>query len=372
MRVGIEGIKFNNYGGGQLVSAEYIKILQEMGHEVVVFCDQRFSTRETREITKRWGIAPVTFRYVPDQGNVSVNSILFNQLQKKEHLDTYFSVGWLLLSKRESRRVPTYRYSLAPHSPFLFRKFRLMVKRHNTAYYALRCLETGLDSYLDTSGRYAIARYTLSKFIQEKYNRFYGIQYDVLYPPVHLDGLLAGNKIENSIMSLGRIDWEKNYHVIPALARRYPGIQFKIVGGYTPSKQNETLMRELISASRKLDNLALHVNLPRSRVIQLLAESSFLLHLMRKEHFGIAIVEAMRCGTTPIVPIDSGPDEIIEYGAHGSRFPSFRYLLDNLPDLLLERNQATLESRARTFDSSCFTKKAKLTITDFFTRCSLA
>jgi len=367
VKVGIEALDFINFGGGQIDSAEFIKILQELNHTVIVFCDKKYNNDDIQNLKDKWGIDEFKPVYVPNLKNVSLNSFLFNLIQLKYKLDCYFSVGWLILTKSQAKKIPTYRYALAPHSPFLYRKFRQSVKKFRGNYYLLKILETFFNNLLDTSGKYSRTRITQSKYIQCLYKKYYNIDYEVIYPPVYQKDLFSQkDKKESTIVSLGRITCEKNYHVVLKLAKKYSNFNFKIIGGFTPSRENYSLLKDLKTASKKMKNLEVLVNLKRNEVIKILSESRFFLHLMRTEHFGIAIVEALKCGMTPIVPKNSGPDEIINYGEFGHNFVSFKDLISNFKNLLKPLDPSNQVERAKKFTTESFRKKAFLSIQSFF------
>lgn len=367
MRVGIEALEFDQYGGGQIVSVEFIRLLQEFGHHVIVFCNKHFTSKKLIAIRKKWRLGPFDAVYVPDLRNVSLNSVIFSFIQIKYHLDCYFSVGLLILTKTWSNHIPTFRYALAPHTPFLYRKFRNLLKHGTGIYYFFRFAEIFLNMFLDTPGRYAKKRLVLSNFIRSLYKRAYNMDYTVLHPPVYQDDLKALKvKDTKTIICLGRIDEQKNYPIVVKLAERYPDLQFHIIGGYSPNRPNQRVYKLLSKASRRLTNLKVEINAPRERIVEVLASNQFLLHTMKDEHFGIAIVEALRCGMTPIVAKNSGPDEIINYGNYGHHYDSFLDLIFNFKKYLVPIDQDRLIERARAFDLHKFRAEARRYMEEFF------
>ncbi|MHA1681228.1 MAG: glycosyltransferase [Promethearchaeota archaeon] len=349
-----------------MVSAEYIKILQELNHDVIVFCDKRYNERELEEIRKTWGVGRFKVVYVRKLGNVNLNSILFNFLLFKHKIEAYFSVGWLILSRFHSKRVPQYRYALAPHTPFMYKSFRMMIKKSSMFYYLFRIVELVFNLILDVPAKNSLRKFTLSKFIKSMYLEFYGVNYDVLYPPVMVDDLHAKNdKVENLIVALGRITSEKNYGMIVNLARKYPENDFLIMGGYDGSKKDAGVMKLLLKAAKALPNLEIKINKSRAVIIEHLSRARYFLHLMRTEHFGIVIVEALKSGMTPIVPMNSGPDEIIGRGEYGHRYPNFTALLNDFSGYLKPLPIKKQQERAELFSVDKFRKKARISVKAF-------
>ncbi|MHA1372204.1 MAG: glycosyltransferase family 4 protein, partial [Promethearchaeota archaeon] len=362
MRIGIEAVKFDEFGGGQIVVSEFIRILQEMGHEIVMFSDRHFNDCQKATLKKRWKINDFNLVYLPSLGNVSLSSILFNLKLHTLKLDAYFCVGWILLSNRNAKHIPNFRYALAPHTPFLYRKFRDRIRKSKMVYYPLRLMEIAQNAVLDAAGHHALVRVVQSEYIKSLFRRYYGIEYEYcVQPPVFLDDLKAlNNRVENSIICIGRITPEKNYHVLIRLARKYPQYKFKIVGGYIHEKENARILLELIKNAKKLENLKVLINISRQRLVQELARSQYLLHLMRTEHFGIAVVEALACGVTPIVPKNCGPDEIINFGEFGARYHSFRDLISNFKSYLVDIPVKEKIKRSREFNADTFKKRMKI------------
>jgi len=367
LRVGIEALEFDQFGGGQIVSVEFIRLLQEMGHHVIVFCNKRFTREEIRAIRKKWRLDPFDNVYVPDIKNVSLNSVLFSFIQINYHLDCYFSVGLLILTRLFSRHIPTFRYALAPHTPFLFKKYRNLLKYGTFVYFFFRFAELFLNLILDTAGKYAKTRLVLSSYIKSLYQRAYNVEYTVVYPPVYQDDLYSlDTKDDRTIVCLGRIDEQKNYPLVVKLAERYPDLCFHVIGGYSPSHANQRLLRFLMESSRKLGNLKIEINVPRARIVEVMAKNRFFLHVMKNEHFGIAIVEALRCGMTPIVAKNSGPDEIIGHGKYGHGYQDFNHLVTHFRDYLSPLPQADLIQRAQEFNLEKFRRNARQYIEHFF------
>ncbi|MFX0103833.1 MAG: glycosyltransferase, partial [Candidatus Hodarchaeota archaeon] len=359
MRVAIEAIDFTSFGGGQNVVAEFVKILQDFKHDVIIFSNLKFNEGDRKKIRNMWNIGNFKDVHVPNLKNVSLNSLLFNLYLKFNKIDGYISAGWLLLSKKNARRIPSFRFAFAPHSPFLFKKFRSLVAKSRIFYYLLRMAEAFFNSILDTSGEHATKRYAQSKFIQGLYKKFYDVDYDLLYSPVYQDDLyVEEEKDDKSIVCVGRIDPEKNYEKVVTLARKYPNLNFTIIGGYSPSRENNIVVKHLLNSARECNNLKINLNVSRVELIKEMNKSRFLLHLMLKEHFGIVIVEAMRCGLTPIVPMGSGPDEIVNYGEFGNNYENFHDLISNFEKYLKGKPVKSQVERAKTFRGEDFKEKA--------------
>jgi glycosyltransferase involved in cell wall biosynthesis len=83
-------------------------------------------------------------------------------------------------------------------------------------------------------------------------------------------------------------------------------------------------------------NARVIVNPNKELYQEVLAKSKIYLHLMKGEHFGITVVEAMSAGCVPIVHDSGGPKEIVQdvgflWYSVGSIFPLLKAAIAEFP-----------------------------------------
>lgn len=164
---------------------------------------------------------------------------------------------------------------------------------------------------------------TNSEFTAEIIRNGYKVKPIIVYPPVDVSSFLkaftAKKEREPIVISTGRFAPEKNYHLIPKIAKRVPEAKFYIIGTLLP--RYRWYMEEIRKAAEKLNvrsRVKILANLPFQDLLAIYSRASSYLHLMRGEHFGISVVEAMAAGLVPIVNKIGGPwMDIIAKGKYG-------------------------------------------------------
>jgi len=135
---------------------------------------------------------------------------------------------------------------------------------------------------------------------------------DVIHPPVTVNKVDIGEKKEQ-VLLLGRISRHKGIEDIARIANDN-SIRI-IVAGYV-NKGDEGFVEKLRMYEGK--NLEIRGNVSEEEKEKLMAESSTILNMNRKENFGIAVAEAMSYGCIPVVPKSGGHwTDIVEMGKYG-------------------------------------------------------
>ncbi|MCX8165772.1 MAG: glycosyltransferase [Acidilobaceae archaeon] len=128
----------------------------------------------------------------------------------------------------------------------------------------------------------------------------------ILNPPlIGAERLLSHRKAakEPCIATISRFSEEKKLELVLEAARRLKGYRFYIAGGV--ASRASRLYYERIARSRP-PNVTLAANVPESTKEALLGKCQVYLHTMVGEHFGIAPLEALAAGATPVVHKFSG------------------------------------------------------------------
>lgn len=153
----------------------------------------------------------------------------------------------------------------------------------------------------------------MSNWTSKLFNRTYGVNPHVVYPPVKTDQF-TGNDWESrelGFVSIGRISSEKNLirniKIIVALRELGHPVHYHIVG----PPGNDDYTRSVKRMAEKHEFVHFEGKVEYSRLVELIETHKFGLHGRDNEHFGIAVAELIAGGTIPFVPSDGGQCEIV-------------------------------------------------------------
>ena len=135
---------------------------------------------------------------------------------------------------------------------------------------------------------------------------------EVLHPPIDVREWEINEK-KDQVLVFGRIDPHKG--IEDALRIANDGSYKVVIAGYV-NRGEEYYLEKFRRKSGK--NVEIRTNVTKSEKEELMNESSTVLSLNKKEHFGIAIAEAMNHGCVPVVPTSGGQwTDIVENGIYG-------------------------------------------------------
>jgi glycosyltransferase involved in cell wall biosynthesis len=216
-----------------------------------------------------------------------------------------------------------------------------------------------------------------SEYTREWVRRLWGVEAEVLFPPIRVQDLRPGPK-QRRILTVGRFiargvgHSKKQLELVRAFADMVhrggmDGWELRVVGGCEPSQR-----RYLADVQRAAEGLPVqvHANAPRSLVEELFATSSVFWVATGLgedeeqapwlfEHFGITTVEAMAAGCVPVVIDKAGQREIVRHGVDGYRWETLGQLEALTRRLatdegLRERLAAAAVERAADFSEEAF------------------
>jgi glycosyltransferase involved in cell wall biosynthesis len=216
-----------------------------------------------------------------------------------------------------------------------------------------------------------------SEYTRTWIQRYWGVDSDVLFPPIRVQELRPGRK-QHKILSVGRFfargsgHSKKQLELVEAFGRmmrrnRLDGWELHLVGGV--ERSHKPYLNKIRKAAEGLP-VQIHANAPRPLVEDLFSSSSMFWHATGLgedeerqpwvfEHFGMTTVEAMAAGCVPVVIDKAGQREIVRHGVDGFRWST----LDELEaytrslagdDSLRERLAASAVQRARAFSEEAF------------------
>ncbi|MGQ0431987.1 MAG: glycosyltransferase [Microthrixaceae bacterium] len=213
-----------------------------------------------------------------------------------------------------------------------------------------------------------------AEFTQGFVRRWWGVDAEVLYPPVAMQS--TGTK-KPIILSVGRFfradrgHSKKQLEMVDAFRSicesGVDGWELHLVGGC--SAEDEPYLNEVIASAAGLP-VFIHRDVPGHELRSLYAAASIFWsitgigedereHPARFEHFGITTVEAMSAGAVPVVLAAGGQVEIVRDGVNGAHIRTTQELSDVTAALIadparLAALRTGAEQRARDFDMNAF------------------
>jgi glycosyltransferase involved in cell wall biosynthesis len=219
-----------------------------------------------------------------------------------------------------------------------------------------------------------------SEYTRGWIQRYWGVDSDVLFPPVDTRGLHPGQK-ERRIVSVGRFfarghgHSKKQLELVRAfgdMVRRggLDGWALHLAGGVEEAQR--PYYEQVREAASGLP-VELHPNAPRADLERLLGTSAIFWAATGLgedeqrspwafEHFGITTVEAMAAGCVPVVIDKAGQREIVRQGVDGYRWNTVEELEARTRELaagaeLRERLSAAATQRVEEFSEEAFAER---------------
>jgi glycosyltransferase involved in cell wall biosynthesis len=183
---------------------------------------------------------------------------------------------------------------------------------------------------------------TNGQFSASLIKRFYGREATLLFPPFPNVSQAEGKK-EAVALTISVLKPRKELGSIMEAARHLPSIDFYIIGRVDFSEfYSSNYYYEMLSEVKKigLTNLHLLPNASDEVKSEVLSKASMYIHPSSYEHFGIAVIEAMRAGAAIVVKKGSGSwIDITGSGEFGFGYESQSELETILTDLVSDRDK---------------------------------
>jgi len=192
-------------------------------------------------------------------------------------------------------------------------------------------------------GRFKLSRFQAvicnSKFTKQYIDKQYGVNSQVIYPPVDIERFSSSKK-KNSIVSVGRFSVNKKQKEMAQFFKKIslelPEWEFYLSGGLL---DHDKEYFEEVKSIIKEDSVKLLPNISFEKIKRHYSEAKIYWHAVgfredekknpaAMEHFGISTVEAMAAGCVPIVLNGGGQKEIIEHGKNGFLWRNEKELID--------------------------------------------
>lgn len=328
MKVGFYSPYFDIYGGGERYILSAVEFFLKNEHQVDIFCDDKLSKK-----------------IVQERFNIDINDA--NLLKNK---------------------VSTFSYDLFfflsdGSIPLSFAKRNILHFQHPFNY-------SGQKTFWN---KFKLSRFDKilcnSKFTKKFIDKTYGINSEVLYPPVDIKNFFRGKK-ENIILSVGRFFSPSHPKKQEILIDNFKKMNLKnwqlvLIGGGRPGEINK------LSG----ENIKIIVNSSFAVLQNYYSKAKIFWHAtgfgedlekfpQKAEHFGITTVEAMTTGCVPIVFAGGGQLEIITDRKNGFFWETKEELTTRTleviknPDLW-EKISAEAEGRAQDFSKEKFNQCLK-------------
>jgi len=197
-----------------------------------------------------------------------------------------------------------------------------------------------------------------SKFTADQFERHYSSRIgEILYPPVDTVFTIS-DKVPNRIISLGRFSPNKRQLEQIIMMANLPSYELFLVG-FKNDKAYFNKCQKTID-NLWLNNVHLVPDATEEERDSLLASSTYFIHSLRNEPFGITTVQGIAAGCIPIVHNSGGQMEIVKndelrYNSEED-IPSIVNKL-KMKDLGVLRKE--LQEHIKTYDSSQFRRRFK-------------
>lgn len=345
--------ELNNLGGGEVIACNIAKILKEEGYKVTLLCEKLVSKRT---IWERLGIniSSVQIKSIKDFKN--------NYSRLSSNIDLYINLSQGNYMSGIGKKNVYYVHF--PTNPLLAKNIDVKLKK---------------ESYINIIQNLRTYQVILanSKYTEKWIKTYWNINADILYPPVKM--IFGRNHVDNDqkqkmICSIGRFFnyFHKKKHEVMVRAfiklhsLGYKDWQLHLIGGLEKNSENKALIKKIKDQAKGYP-IYFHFNITRNVLEQILLASKIYWHAtgynenktkhpFKFEHFGIAPVEAVSAGCSPILYNGGGLREIVSILKLGNKslFSSINELLMHSVEKIKNKN-----------DYSLFKKRQELLIKNF-------
>jgi glycosyltransferase involved in cell wall biosynthesis len=222
-----------------------------------------------------------------------------------------------------------------------------------------------------------------SAYTQDWIRRLWGVESEVLFPPIEVERIVASPTREQRILSVGRFfapgygHSKRQLEMVEMFGRlvrsgQIDGWRLAVVGGCEDTQRPYLDKVRAAAAGLPVD---IHPNAPRSLVESLMSSSAIFWSATgfkedtekrpwTNEHFGMTTAEAMAGGCVPVVIDRAGQREIVRQGVDGFRWSDESELrirtvqVAHDPDLRARMSDSA-QQRVRQFSEEAFAHRWK-------------
>jgi glycosyltransferase involved in cell wall biosynthesis len=185
-----------------------------------------------------------------------------------------------------------------------------------------------------------------SQFVAAKIKQVYGVDAEILYPPVpgsYPD--IPWEQRRSSAVAIGRMHHIKRWELVVEIVDRVRsrGVDLGLTLINQPDAVDYGRRIAALAANRPWFRIL--TGLTREQLAQEVAQHRYGIHAMEEEHFGIAVAEILRAGCIPFVHDSGGPVEIVG----GQKELRFRTADEGAGAIAAVLGDAALRDRLRGF-----------------------
>jgi glycosyltransferase involved in cell wall biosynthesis len=209
-----------------------------------------------------------------------------------------------------------------------------------------------------------------SDFIAGLVREAHGIESVTLHPPVPDDFPAVGwDDREDAVVAIGRFTpekrWEDAVEIVRRLRESGRPLRLTLIG----QPDHAVYDQAVYALAKQYPWFRVETNLPRERVVQVVARHRYAIHTMHREHFGIAPAEMQMAGCLTFVHRSGGPMEIVGH----QEAQMFDDVGDAVRKLTAVMDSAQLQSelreraaaRSRRFTSEEFMRRLRRIVEEF-------
>ena len=343
MKVGIFSPYFQTFGGGERYVLTVAEFFLRRGDQVDIFWDKN---KNIQKIKERFDIDLTSANFVKDI--FSENNFI------DKMIDTAFYDLLFILSDGSIPTTLAKRNILHFQTPFNFPDEKTPVNKIKLLKYSTIICN--------------------SEFTKKYIDKTYGVDSQVIYPPVDVEKFSSGKK-ENMILSVGRFfghpQSKKQEILVDTFKKsKFIGWRLVLIGGLTFGLEDD-----ILKFKKMTDGFAIEI-IPDSDFSTLqkyYSRAKIYWHATgfgedlnkfpeRAEHFGITTVEAMAAGAVPIVFNGGGQKEIITEGKNGYFWNTTAELIKRTQKVISDKKlyesiSSNAQTRSKDFSKKIFFQK---------------
>lgn len=304
----------DHIGGKQALTSQILEVLSREHDVTLVTFDKFFDAKKLDAdyglnlASRRFSVRSL-YKYIPTK-HASFwflrNHLLMRYAKKHApDFDLFFSAsGELDLGSKPGMQVIYF------PTPALFTKESNSILGNIQRHLAFKISNCSLENMRSN------ASISISAWVAEQAKAAYGIDSDIIYPPIAEQEIKRysnqdWNSRENGFVAITRFVREKRIEDIIAIleeVRKNDGaIHLHIVGGIQDSGYFNKIKQRIGGQ----DWVRIEKEVSREKMLQLLGSHKFGIHAMHNEHFGIVIGEMVLAGLVPFVHNSGGQVEIV-------------------------------------------------------------
>lgn len=344
MKVGLFNPYLDTLGGGERYTLTLAECLLSLNHQVEIFWPEESVIKKAEE------------RFNLKLSGLKINSSLYQIFTRRQNL----------LKKFFKMRSYDLIFHLSDGSlPFLFAKKNIL--HFQVPFTQVQGRSLGNEIKLKLIGRVVCNSKFTKKFIDQEF----GVNSQVIYPPVPVEEFSSGKK-QKIILSVGRFEptlHSKKQEVMIKVFKKMikNGLsdwQLILVGGL--SKDKKDYFNKLKQQAKGLPAKLL-TNISFNQLKELYSQAKIYWHAAgfnidenknpeKVEHFGITTVEAMAAGCVPIVCAKGGQKEIVDQGSNGFLWEKEEELIKFTQQVIDDQSLQEKLAQKAILDSQRFSK----------------